>query len=99
MIKRTLRSTDKIIRWGGDEFVVILYGMEEKHVQDFGNKFLSTVSSLKILNQQEEIGITVSMGFSFFKEGDEDFHWALKRADEALYKSKLEGRNQANVIL
>jgi len=73
--------------------------MEEKHVLDFGNKFLTSVSSLKILDHHEEIGITVSIGFSFFKEGDEDFHDALNRADEALYKSKSEGRNQANIIL
>ncbi|HCD45651.1 MAG TPA: diguanylate cyclase [Lachnoclostridium sp.] len=99
VMKSTLRSTDKIIRWGGDEFVVILNGIEEKHVLDFGSKFLTSVSSLKILEHHEEIGITVSVGFSFFKEGDEDFHGALRRADEALYKSKSEGRNQANVIL
>jgi diguanylate cyclase len=99
VMKGTLRSTDKIIRWGGDEFIIILYGMEERHVLDFGSKFLTSVSSLKILDHQEEIRITVSIGFSFFKEGDEDFHGALRRADEALYKSKSEGRNQANIIL
>ncbi len=99
VMKGTLRSTDKIIRWGGDEFIIILYGMEERHVLDFGSKFLTSVSSLKILDHQEEIRITVSIGFSFFKEEDEDFHGALRRADEALYKSKSEGRNQANIIL
>ncbi len=99
VMKGILRSTDKIIRWGGDEFIIILYGIEEKHVLDFGNKFLTSISSLKILDHHEEIGITVSIGFSFFKEIDEDFHDALNRADEALYKSKSEGRNQANIIL
>ncbi len=99
VMKGTLRSTDKIIRWGGDEFIIILNGMEERHILDFGSKFLTSVSSLKILDHQEEIRITVSIGFSFFKEGDEDFHGALRRADEALYKSKSEGRNQANIIL
>ena len=98
VMKSTLRNTDKIIRWGGDEFVIILYGMEKKHVLDFGSKFLDSVSSLRIQEHNEEIGITVSVGFSFFKEGDEDFQEALKRADEALYKSKSKGRNQANVI-
>ena len=99
MMKKTLRNTDKIIRWGGDEFVVILYGMERKHALAFGNKFLASISSLKIQDHDEEIGITVSAGFSFFKEGDEDYQAALRRADQALYKSKSEGRNQANVIL
>ena len=99
VMKRTLRSTDKIIRWGGDEFVVILNGMDKKHVMNFGTKFLASVSSLKIQDHNEEIGITVSAGFSFFKQGNEDIQGALKRADEALYKSKSEGRNQVNVIL
>lgn len=99
VMKSTLRSTDRIIRWGGDEFIVILHGIEEKHVLHFGNKFLDSVSSLKILNHQEAIGISVSIGFSFFREEDEDFEEVLKRADEALYKSKTEGRNLANVVL
>jgi diguanylate cyclase (GGDEF)-like protein len=98
-MKRALRNTDKIIRWGGDEFIVILNGMEKPHVMDFGSKFLESVSSLKIQDGEEDFNITVSIGFSFFKEEDENFHGVLRRSDEALYKSKSEGRNRSNVIL
>ena len=38
------------------------------------------------------------MGFSYFSESDHDYRGALKRADEALYKSKNEGRNSVNLI-
>ncbi|MEY8353966.1 sensor domain-containing diguanylate cyclase [Lachnospiraceae bacterium 54-53] len=98
-MKSLLRSSDKIIRWGGDEFIVILYGLKQKNALLLGNKFISAAASMRIPVQDEEIGITISIGFSFFRETDTDFTQALERADEALYKSKEEGRNQANIIL
>ncbi|ACL18569.1 sensor domain-containing diguanylate cyclase [Desulfitobacterium hafniense] len=99
-ISGMIRSSDKIIRWGGDEFVVIFYGLQEKNALVFGERILSKVSDLKILVAEgKEIGITLSIGFSFFKETDEDFAKVLKRADQALYLSKSKGRNQVNIIL
>ncbi|SHN52066.1 diguanylate cyclase (GGDEF) domain-containing protein [Desulfitobacterium chlororespirans DSM 11544] len=99
-ISGMIRSSDKIIRWGGDEFVVIFYGLQEKNALVFGERILDKVSDLKILAAEgEEIGITLSIGFSFFKETDEDFAEVLKRADQALYLSKSKGRNQVNIIL
>lgn len=98
-MRSILRSSDKIVRWGGDEFIVILYGLKEKNALLLGAKFLSAAASLKIPEQEEETGITISIGFSFFRETDTDFNQAIKRADEALYKSKADGRNRANIIL
>ena len=100
-IRGMIRSSDKIIRWGGDEFVVIFYGLQEKNAISFGESILSVVSSLKISaqDQGEEINLGLSLGFSFFKDTDSDFTDALKRADQALYLSKSNGRNQVSVLL
>jgi diguanylate cyclase (GGDEF)-like protein len=97
-LKGFLRSSDKIIRWGGDEFIIILYGLKEKAAIDFGDKFLAKVSDLKVRDLNEELDITVSVGISFFKDTDEDYNEAVNRADEALYQSKDKGRNQASII-
>ncbi len=94
-----IRNSDKLIRWGGDEFVGIFYGLKQENTIDLGNKILLAVSALQVSIGSEVISPTVSIGFSYFKESDEDFNAALKRADEALYKSKAEGRNKANIIL
>lgn len=97
-MKISLRKSDKIIRWGGDEFVVILYGLNEERALDFGNKFLSLMSELQIPARDEKIKITISVGISFFKESDTDFMDVVKRADEALYMSKKEGKNYASMV-
>lgn len=94
-----LRSTDKLIRWGGDEFVIIFYGLQSKYAINYGNAILSIVSSLSIVADNQPINPTLSIGVSYFKETDTDFNNVLKRADKALYQSKMNGRNQVNIIL
>ncbi len=98
-IYRVIRSSDKLIRWGGDEFVIILYGLQQENALEYGRKILSVVSSLKISAENNEINPALSIGFTFFKETDTDYSDVLKRADEALYISKTNGRNQVNLIL
>lgn len=98
-VNTMIRSSDKIIRWGGDEFVGIFYGLKEEHALELGQKILLSASTIKLLKDKEVISLTISIGFSYFKEYDEDFNAALKRADEALYKSKIEGKNRVNMII
>ncbi len=97
-IQEVIRSSDRIIRWGGDEFIIIFYGLTKKYALTFGENILSVVSSLRIPTEEEEINTTVSIGFSYFIKTDSDYTEVLKRADQALYKSKIGGRNQVNII-
>lgn len=97
-MKLFLRSSDIVIRWGGDEFIFLLQGLRQEAALDFCHKFILKVSELRIEDMEEELSITVSVGISFFKETDEAYTDALKRADEALYQSKERGRNHASVL-
>lgn len=98
-ISYMIRSSDRLIRWGGDEFIIIIYGLQEKNGIGYGETILSVVSSLKIKTEKEEITPNLSMGVSYFKETDIDYMDVLKRVDQALYKSKSNGRNQVNQVL
>lgn len=98
-INKNMRNTDKLVRWGGDEFVGICYGLSKEDVLDFGQKLLKAVESTKILLDESTINTTISIGFSYFKNNDKDIHDAIKRADLAMYKSKEEGRNNVNLNL
>ena len=93
-VKHAIRSSDKLIRWGGDEFVGIFYGLNKEHELEIGEKVLAAISSLKLHSGGEIVSPTVSIGFSHFKESDGDFNDVLKRADEALYDAKRKGRGQ-----
>lgn len=97
IIQRIIRSSDQLIRWGGDEFVGIFLGLREEHIMEFGEKLLEEISSLKVPVGSEYINITVSVGFSYFKDTDCEYNDALKRADEALYKSKKQ-KNTVSIL-
>lgn len=97
-INHIIRSSDKLIRWGGDEFVGILPGLREEYVSEFGEKFLEKIASLDILVENQVINLTISVGFSYFKDTDIDYNDVLKRADDAMYKSKREGKNKVNIF-
>ena len=84
---------------GGDEFVGIFPGLREENVIEFGEKFLDKISSLDILVENQVINLTISVGFSYFKDTDIDYNDVLKRADDAMYKSKKEGKNKVNILL
>jgi len=94
-----IRSSDQLIRWGGDEFVGIFPGLREEHIKGFGDKLLSGISSLKIPVGNQAVSVTISMGFSYFKEIDIDYNDVLKRADNAMYQSKNQGKNKVNIVL
>lgn len=96
-INQNIRSYDKLYRWGGDEFVGIFPGLRVEHIDEFGHKILESINSLEIPTGSENIKVSISIGFSCFNETDTGYNEAIKRADEALYKSKVEGKNKVNI--
>lgn len=97
-VYQNIRSSDKLIRWGGDEFVGIFHGIEKDNALYFGEKILSAISDLRIPNEDKVITTTISMGISYFQCEDKDIEDVINRADQALYKSKREGRNRVSLL-
>jgi diguanylate cyclase (GGDEF)-like protein len=98
-IQNIIRSTDKLIRWGGDEFVIIFNGLQQDAALSVAEKILSEVALLSVCVGETCISPTLSIGATYFKKSDHDYTQAIKRADIALYKSKSKGRNQVNIQL
>lgn len=97
-INRSIRSTDELIRWGGDEFIGIFPDLKEEYVIKFGEKLLDEISSLEIAVEGEIVKVSISIGFSYFKDTDEDYKEVLSRADCAMYTSKQEGKNKVGKL-
>ena len=95
VIQETVRSSDDVIRWGGDEFLCVLYDLNDLYAEKVCNKICEAVASHPIKHGEEELNMTVSIGYSGFHENDEDAEEVVKRADRALYDAKYHGRNQA----
>ncbi|MEM9838675.1 MAG: PleD family two-component system response regulator [Pseudomonadota bacterium] len=90
----SVRGSDLACRTGGEEFAVLMPKTPRDKAHEIAERVLTAVSSEPVaLPDGREISVTVSIGASLFKE-DDTLATVLKRADEALYQSKANGRNQ-----
>lgn len=94
VILANIRGNDRLIRWGGDEFVVICTGVEEGSQAQVANKLLNCIRALQMGTVQQPIRVTLSMGFTSFAFSDKNYQQTMERVDEALYHSKATGRNR-----
>ena len=92
ILKKTLRDGDKIFRYGGEEFVLILNRIDTVHCKKIVNRLLELVSKNKLLYKGKSIDVTVSMGSTILVETDTP-DALLTRADNALYSAKAAGKN------
>jgi len=90
-LKKSLRETDMLGRYGGEEFLAVL------PETDINNAFYAAERMRKKICKLtwEEAGlhVTISCGIAEFKTGEKDFE-LLKRADDLLYKAKTNGRDK-----
>lgn len=84
LIKRRIRTGDLFVRYGGEEFTLILPGCD----QDSAQKFFEEI----MMDIREELGVSISVGLSSSHRSN-DFYELLELADGALYSSKQNGRN------
>lgn len=92
-INKHSRQNDILIRWGGEEFILIL---KLKNIDDLEKplQFIrKTIANTKFKTVEQ---ITCSIGASIHKK-DENIETTIKRADEAVYEAKTQGRNKVIV--
>lgn len=97
-IRECTRTSDSVIRWGGDEFIVVLQGGKPEFQPEIGNKILEAVRAIRLEELGDDKQITASMGFTYFKDSDADYKETLARADAALYQAKEAGRNNWKML-
>jgi diguanylate cyclase (GGDEF)-like protein len=96
-LQESIRENDKIGRYGGEEFVAVLPGTNEKSATKLAERLLNIVRKLEIPFDGKTIKITVSIGIAQCHTGLEGWEELLKRADMALYQSKQNGRDRWTV--
>jgi diguanylate cyclase (GGDEF)-like protein len=96
IIKDNVRESDIVVRFGGEEFVVILVGIEnEDNIFEIAEKLRNKIAENEIdVYAGSTIKKTASFGFSIFPDDSTSFTTVMKYADLALYDAKETGRNQ-----
>ena len=96
-VGNSLRSTDVLVRWGGEEFLLICEGLKSEDTRSFTDKILEAARTVTYTCSDDQIQVlTTSIGLSFFHPMDKGPDEAVRRADEAMYEAKAKGKNQAS---
>lgn len=102
-VKKSIRNIDFVARLGGDEFVIILDNLPfelieaKKICEKIASKILETTKEKFVLNDYEYF-TTTSIGVYLFNDLSESMEDIIKKSDEALYKVKLNGKNNYYIL-
>lgn len=98
-LKGSLRKTDVLGRYGGDEFMVVLPATALEGAEGFAERIRRSVETARLaLPGASPFKVTLSLGVTVFGEQDGDADSLIRRADRALYASKHSGRNRVSVL-
>lgn len=91
LILRTLRATDKLFRWGGDEFVILLPELDLRNAMKVAVKVREAVEAYDFAIGDKKITLSLGVGSYVLNEKPDQF---VNRVDNALLKAKINGKNK-----
>ncbi len=95
-LRNSIRQSDYLGRWGGDEFLVILTGLSEDTLAEVGEKMRALVERSTLEVEGRMVAVTVSIGATMSRL--EETHVELiDRVDGLLYQAKNQGRNAVHL--
>jgi len=92
-VRDTIRVSDQIFRYGGEEFVVILSRINAKTATQLAKKICRQVEKDYFVDGDKKFQVTISIGGAIISKDDTETS-LFERADKAMYRAKNNGRNQ-----
>ncbi|MBI4833933.1 MAG: sensor domain-containing diguanylate cyclase [Planctomycetes bacterium] len=92
VLKRNLRPYDSLGRWGGEEFIATVMGINQDSISTLANRLRRAVEEHKFMVRIYNIKFTISIGAIIGKTTD-TVDGVIKKADKLMYQSKKAGRN------
>jgi len=96
-VQKLIRKDDIFIRYGGEEFLLILEDSNIVNTKNVAEKIRKTIENLSIEINDKKINFTISIGITDIYETDKSIYEAIKRADINLYKAKKAGKNRVEL--
>ncbi|CAA7625906.1 putative GGDEF: diguanylate cyclase (GGDEF) domain [Magnetospirillum sp. LM-5] len=94
VLRQTVRTSDMVIRYGGEEFMIVLVDAPPEDVDLIAEKIRASVEAMEIHAGTVSLKKTISIGVADFPNDSDTFWQAVKFADVALYQAKETGRNR-----
>lgn len=96
-MQASIRPYDLLGRYGGEEFLFVSPGCEEKNALNVAERVRRAVSAREIECEEKKLSVTLSMGVAIYR-GAEDADAIIPGADAALYQAKHRGRNRVELF-
>ncbi|MCD6489775.1 MAG: GGDEF domain-containing protein [Thermodesulfobacterium sp.] len=97
VLRSNVKITDEVIRYGGEEFLVIAYRCDLEDAKKLGERLRKSVEKIK-MRELSGVKITVSIGISLYNK-NEDVLEVIEQADRAMYEAKKLGKNRVCIYL
>jgi len=94
ILKQSVRSSDLVIRYGGEEFLALLIGADEEKTLEVAERVRKSMEDNIFQTSSGQLKKTLSIGVSLFPDDVDAFWECVKFADIALYEAKESGRNK-----
>jgi len=98
-IRAALRSEDLVVRWGGEEFLIVIKSRDLQQAQALAQRLLDQIGGTRVQHENRHISVTASIGFASLPLAPFDLglNWerAIDLVDTAMYLAKAHGRNKA----
>jgi diguanylate cyclase (GGDEF)-like protein len=98
-LRETLREHDLIVRWGGEEFLVIVRALGSDQVEALARRMLGAMAGTPVRHDDSDVAVTGSIGFATFPIEPTllpvSWERAINLVDTAMYLAKAHGRNRA----
>lgn len=94
--RRSVRGSDLVCRWGGEQFALLLQRCELEQAYKIAEQLRLNVQNHSFAINEGESAVTISLGVAEWAE-DETIDQLFGRVDEAVYQAKSEGRNRVEI--
>lgn len=94
LLRDSVRHPDVVGRYGGEEFLILLPNSNATAAAEQANRLCREIRSKLVHAKEHEVQVTISIGIAQFRVGEDSWHSLLKRADNAMFKAKNNGRDR-----
>ncbi len=93
-LRDSIRHPDVVGRYGGEEFIILLPNSDMTSAAEQAARLCRQIRTRVIRSKEHDLHVTLSIGIAQFRVGEDSWHSLLKRADNAMYAAKNNGRDR-----